>query len=105
MAPTARPNATAPASPTWAPSWARSKLTALMSAPAPNASTSPISRGDQGLANPSSAPMTSDDAASTPHPSAAFTSGTGAGAGRAHGHRHGHGRSDISFTPGRAGTA
>src|SRR4051812_11189729 len=52
------------------PSSARSKLTALMSAPAPKASTSPTHALGHGRARPNSAPMTSDDAASAPHPSA-----------------------------------
>lgn len=65
-----------PGSPRRAPSCARSKLTALIRAPAPKASTSPTRRSCQGLAVPSSAPMTSDEAASAPHPSAAVTTRT-----------------------------
>src|SRR5215212_748669 len=57
--------------PTCAPSSARSKLTALISAPAPKASTSPTIRCGRGRASPSSAPMISDDAASAPQPRAA----------------------------------
>src|SRR3954468_17135222 len=49
------------------PSSQRSKETALISAPAPNASTSPTIRFGQGRASPRSAPTTSDDAASAPH--------------------------------------
>src|SRR4051794_23277135 len=52
------------------PSSARSKLTALMSAPAPKASTSPTALPGHCRARPNSAPMTSDDAASAPHPNA-----------------------------------
>src|SRR5215470_5589735 len=42
-----------------------------MSAPAPNASTSPISRLGQARRRPSSIPSTSDDAATAPQPNAA----------------------------------
>src|SRR3954469_3835087 len=58
------------------PSSKRSKLTALISAPAPKASTDPISRGDHSRTRPSTAPMTSDDAASAPQPSASPTGGS-----------------------------
>src|SRR4051812_1282211 len=66
--------ATVPGPPTCAPSSARSKLTALISAPAPKASTSPMSRPGHGRADPRSPPMTRDDAASAPHASAAAIS-------------------------------
>ena len=46
-------------------------LTALISAPAPNASTAPTSLSGHGRAMPRSAPMTSDDALSAPQPRAA----------------------------------
>jgi hypothetical protein len=49
-------------------------LTALISTPAPKPSTSPIALSGLGRANPISAPITSDDAASAPQPSAAATS-------------------------------
>lgn len=62
-----------PGSPTWLPSSHRSKLTALIRAPAPKASTSPTRRDGHGLSMPSSAPMTSEDAASAPHPTAPVT--------------------------------
>ncbi len=45
------------------PSTKSSKLTALTSAPAPTASTSPISRAGHDRARPSSIPSTSDEAA------------------------------------------
>src|SRR3954470_9015219 len=66
--------ATVPGPPTCAPSSARSKLTALIRAPAPKASTSPMRRPGHGCAEPRSPPMTRDDAASAPHPSAAAIS-------------------------------
>ena len=72
-APAARPAAVQPSPPTSIPSSASSKLTALMSAPAPKASTSPTCRSDHGRAKASSAPITSDPAASEPQPSAAST--------------------------------
>src|SRR5690349_1767568 len=49
------------------PSCQRSNDTALISAPAPNASTSPTSRSGHGRTSPTSAPITSDDAATAPH--------------------------------------
>src|SRR4051795_4093351 len=52
------------------PSSQRSNDTALISAPAPNASTSPTARSGHVRASPRSAPSTSDDAASAPHPRA-----------------------------------
>src|SRR3954452_11534035 len=55
---------------------ASSKLTALISAPAPKASTDPTCAEDQRWANVSSAPMTSELAASAPHPIAAPISAT-----------------------------
>ena len=64
-------DATAAPPPTFAPSSARSKLTALISAPAPNARTRPTSRVRPRRASPSSAPRTSEEAASAPQPSAA----------------------------------
>src|SRR3954453_21435673 len=67
---------TVPGSPSFEPSSTRSKLTALISAPAPNARTMPTARSDHGRARPSSAPRTSEDAASAPHPSAAPMPGT-----------------------------
>src|ERR1700709_517917 len=66
----------APAPPTPSPSPANSKLTALISAPAPKARTRPTSRGDQRQAKLSSAPMTSELAASAPQPVAAAISAT-----------------------------
>src|SRR5919108_4906124 len=74
MAPSANPMPTGPAPPILTPSWASSKLTALISAPPPNASTSPTSCSLQSRASERRAPMTSDEAASAPHPSAAATS-------------------------------
>src|SRR5215510_11474357 len=62
---------TAAAPPTLTPSSNSSKLTALISAPAPKESTSPISRFGHGRRRPSSIPSTSDDAASAPQPNAA----------------------------------
>src|SRR5688500_6371712 len=70
-APSPRPSPTAPALPTLAPSCARSKLTALINAPAPKASTTPIMRSGHERARPSTAPATSDEAARAPQPSAA----------------------------------
>ena len=64
---------TAAAPPTWMPSSKSSKLTALMSAPAPNASTSPTSRSGHVRASPSSIPITSDEAATAPQRIAAPT--------------------------------
>src|SRR5207247_9751692 len=58
------------APPTATPSSNNSKLTALMRAPAPNASTSPISRAGHDRASPRSMPSTSDEAATTPQPNA-----------------------------------
>ena len=58
------------------PSWASSKLTALISAPAPKARTRPTCRGGQRRAKLSSAPMTSELAASAPQPIAAAISAT-----------------------------
>ena len=49
---------------------ASSKLTALISAPAPKARIRPISAGDQLRAKASSTPITNDDAARAPHPKA-----------------------------------
>jgi hypothetical protein len=72
-APTARPAAMTPASPSAAPSCARSKLTALINAPAPKAKTSPTRRDGHGRNSPRNAPITSEDAASTPQPTAAVT--------------------------------
>src|SRR3954469_859462 len=66
----------APAPPTRSPSSANSKLTALISAPAPKARTSPTWRGDQRRTKLSSAPMTSELAASAPQPIAAAISAT-----------------------------
>src|SRR4051794_762535 len=66
----------APALPTSSPSWASSKLTALISAPAPKARTRPTCRGDQRCAKLSNAPMTSELAASAPQPIAAPISAT-----------------------------
>src|SRR5829696_10163894 len=73
MAPTPNPSATGSAPASFTPSSASSKLTALISAPAPKPSTSPIARRGHGRANPIRAPTTSDDAASAPQPSAAAT--------------------------------
>ena len=70
-APAASPSATDRPLPTAAPSSARSKLTALINAPAPNASTTPISLLGHVRTRPSTAPMINDDAATNPHPSAA----------------------------------
>src|SRR5262245_13725034 len=53
------------------PSSASSKLTALISAPAPNDSTRPTTLSDHIRTSASSAPITSDPAASAPQPVAA----------------------------------
>src|SRR5262245_22062281 len=57
-------------SPISRPSSARSKLTALISAPAPKASTAPTRRSGHLRAIPKIAPRISDDAASAPQPTA-----------------------------------
>jgi hypothetical protein len=73
IAPAPSPIATGSAPASFTPSSASSKLTALMSAPAPKPSTSPTGWRGQGRASPISAPSTSDDAARAPQPSAAAT--------------------------------
>ena len=70
MAPRPSPIAVEPRLPIAIPSWASSKLTALISAPAPKASTRPIWRSGHLRMNASSAPMISEEAARVPHPSA-----------------------------------
>ena len=70
-APMPRPTAADAGPPIFAPSSASSKLTALISAPAPKARTRPTWRCGQRRANASSTPSTSEDAASAPHPIAA----------------------------------
>src|SRR5215218_6008755 len=65
-----------PGSPIFAPSWARSKLTALMSAPAPNARTRPMTRLGHGRTTPMAAPITSDEAAMAPQRIASVTAPT-----------------------------
>src|SRR5829696_7557381 len=72
-APTARPIATGSPPAIFTPSSASSKLTALISAPAPKPSTSPIALRGHDRASPISAPTASDDAASAPQPSAVPT--------------------------------
>ena len=71
IAPPASPIPTDGAPPTFTPSSKSSKLTALTSAPAPKASTRPISRDGHDRARPSSIPSTSDEAATNPQPNAA----------------------------------
>src|SRR4051794_35082547 len=66
----------APALPTSSPSWASSKLTALINAPAPKARTRPTCRLGQRRAELSSAPMTSELAARAPPPITAAISAT-----------------------------
>src|SRR3954451_16803687 len=63
--------ATVPGPPTRAPSSARSKLTALIRAPAPKASTSPTASSFQRRARPRKPPRTSDEAARAPQARAA----------------------------------
>ena len=75
-APTASPIATGTPPPSRIPSPNSSKLTALISAPAPKPSTSPMNLRGHGRARPSTAPITSDDAATTPQTTAAATTYT-----------------------------
>ena len=66
-APAPRPTAVQPRPPASTPSWASSRLTALISAPAPKASTSPTCRSDHGRARTRAARRrTSEAAASEP---------------------------------------
>lgn len=71
-APAARPIPTAPSPPSRSPPRAKSKLTALISAPAPKPRTKPTRRAGQGLMTPRSAPMASAEAARTPQPNASI---------------------------------
>src|SRR3954447_10331279 len=66
--------AVGPRPPALAPSSASSKLIALISAPAPKASTRPTHCTGQRRANASATPSRSEEAASAPHPSAASIS-------------------------------
>ena len=68
-----RPTATR--RPTSRPSSNRSKLTALISAPAPNARTTPTTRSGHSRTRPSSPPRISEDAASAPQPRASTICG------------------------------
>src|SRR5215213_6599844 len=65
--------ATASPPPSRTPSCARSKLTALIKAPAPNPSTAPTRRAGHVRTSPIAAPSTNEDAASAPHASADVT--------------------------------
>ena len=76
IAPRARPIATLVGLPIRSPSWASSKATLEIKAPAPNANTIPTTPSPQRRASANNAPITSDAAASAPQPNAINTIGS-----------------------------